>query len=255
MKTLYVHIPFCEKKCFYCSFVISVGQARRIDGYLGCLDNEALTYGREKVASVYIGGGTPTVMNPAQLTRLLGMIRSRFDMSCVVETTIESNPEGLDLEKLKLLKKERVTRISLGVQSLNDRYLKILGRNHNALTAQRTFDRIRKAGFENINLDLMFGFPGQTLRELEDDVDALVRLNSEHVSIYALTVEENSRFFTRNIRLQEEDDQAQKYTAVTERLAQAGFAQYEISNYARPGRESYHNIHYWSGGEYIGLGV
>ena len=255
MKTLYVHIPFCEKKCFYCSFVISVGQIHCADQYLDCLDREARQYDRSEVQSVFIGGGTPTLMNNSQLKRLFDIIRKYFRVSREAEWTIESNPEGLELSKLELLKRKGITRISLGIQSLNDNYLKYLGRNHDAPTAIKTFFRLREAGFDNINVDLMFAFQDQTIEELKNDVDAVTRLGSEHLSLYTLTIEEHSRFFARNVRLPEGDDQARQYTLVCEMLHAAGFEQYEISNFAKINKTSRHNMNYWQGGEYIGLGV
>jgi len=255
MKTLYIHIPFCEQKCFYCSFVISVGQAHRIDRYLDCLEKEMRRHAQVKVSSVYIGGGTPTFMNIRQLTRLLDMIETYFDVSLTAEKTIESNPEGLDRFKLELLKTRGVTRISLGVQSLNDRYLKFLGRNHDASTAATIFRRIKETGFDNINVDLMFGFPEQTIEELKEDVAAIARLGSDHLSLYALTIEENSRFFARDIQLADGYYQAEQYEMVCALLHTAGFEQYEVSNFSKNGKISQHNLNCWQGGEYIGLGV
>ncbi len=255
MKTLYIHIPFCAKKCFYCSFVISVGQEKRIDLYLDCLEREAKRYKHTEIKSVYIGGGTPTLMSNEQLRKLFDIIGKNFCLSAGAEITIESNPEGLERAKLVLLKKAGVTRISLGVQSLNDRYLKYLGRNHDAPGAIKAFHSIREAGFEDINIDLMFSFPDQTIEELKRDVDAVVQLNSDHLSLYTLTVEEHSRFFAQNIQLQDDHDQAQQYVFVLKELEAAGFEQYEVSNFARTGKISRHNVHYWQGGEYIGLGI
>ena len=165
MITLYIHIPFCAQKCFYCSFVISVGQEQRMDTYLDCLQKEAQKYKGTEVQSVYIGGGTPTLMSTDQLRRLFCMISNNFRISSGAEWTIEANPEKLEQSKLTLLKQEGITRISLGVQSLNDRYLKYLGRNHDVRTAIKTFQRIRESGFDNINVDLMFAFPDQTDRK------------------------------------------------------------------------------------------
>ncbi len=255
MKTLYVHVPFCERKCFYCSFVITVGQVHRVDQYLDCLEKEAQLYAGEKVKSVYIGGGTPTLMNCAQLSRLLGIIEKYFDLSSVDERTIESNPEGLNHSKLKLLKQNGITRISLGIQSLNDCRLKLLGRNHGASTAVAAFYQMRDLGFDNINVDLMFGFPGQMIEELRRDVAAIVELDSEHLSLYALTIEEHSRFFAQHVKLADGCDQARQYQIVCNDLKGAGFEQYEVSNFSKGAKVSEHNLNYWQGGEYIGLGV
>jgi oxygen-independent coproporphyrinogen-3 oxidase len=194
-------------------------------------------------------------MGNDQLRKLFSIIHKYFRILPGSELTIESNPEGLEHSKLALLKEEGVTRISLGVQSLNDRYLKYLGRNHDSSMAMKTFHRIREAGFDNVNVDLMFAFPNQTIDELERDVDAVLRLNSDHLSLYTLTVEEHSRFFAQGIQLQDGRDQAKQYALVCDRLDRAGFTQYEVSNFAKAGKVSQHNLHYWQGGEYIGLGI
>lgn len=255
MTTLYIHIPFCSQKCFYCSFVVSVGQAQRIDSYLDCLEMEAKRHERTEVQSVYIGGGTPTLMNNDQLRKLFDIISKYFRVSSGAEWTIESNPEGIEHSKLTLLKQKGITRISLGVQSLNDRYLKYLGRNHDASTAIKAFQLIRECGFGNVNVDLMFAFPDQTIAELKKDVDAVIQLNGDHLSLYTLTIEEPSRFFVQNIQLRDDHDQAQQYEMVCHMLDAAGFEQYEVSNFARVMKMSQHNLHYWKGGEYIGLGI
>jgi len=255
MNYLYIHIPFCEHKCFYCSFVVSIGKEHYIDSYINCLEKEAQNYRGETLESVYIGGGTPTLISERQLQKLFGIIHKHFKLSDNCEWTIESNPEGLQYSKLKYLKSEGVNRISLGVQSLNDRYLKYLGRNHNSITALRSYDQIRKAGFDNVNVDLMFSFPGQTMDELEEDVIALTQLRSEHVSLYTLTVEKNSKFYIKNIQLQDDHDQAQQYLFVCDALKESGFEQYEVSNFSKPNRTSRHNLNYWLGGTYIGLGI
>ena len=255
MKTLYIHIPFCKKKCFYCSFVVSVGQERRIDPYLDGLEKEAQQYCGEKIQSVYIGGGTPTFMGCDELKKLFDIIHKYFCVISGAEWTIESNPEGLHYSKLKLLKEEGVNRISLGVQSLDDKYLKYLGRNHDSSMTIAAFDRIKEIGFDSINMDLMFAFPGQTMSELRKDVEALMPLGSDHLSLYTLTVEEHSRFYARNIQLEDDQYQATQYLLVCDILKREGFEQYEVSNFAKPLKISQHNLNYWQGGQYIGLGV
>lgn len=255
MKTLYIHLPFCERKCFYCSFVVSVGQARRMELYVDCLEKELHPYAGSEIQSIYIGGGTPTLMEERQLGRVFGMIHKNFHFSPDVEWTMEANPEGLMRSKLTLIKKAGVNRISLGIQSLKDKYLKYLGRNHDAFAGVRAYHQLREAGFDNVNVDLMFLFPGQTMDELRDDIAEVTRLGSEHLSLYALTIEEHSRFYARNVQLQDEDYQAQRYLLVCGLLGAAGFEQYEVSNFAKPGKISRHNMHYWQGGQYIGLGL
>ena len=255
MNSLYIHIPFCEQKCFYCSFVVSIGQEHRIDTYIDCLEREAWHHQGETLKSIYIGGGTPTLISEQQLCKIFQIIHKSFKFSSDVEWTIEANPEGLKLSKLKYLKSEGVNRISLGVQSLNDNYLKYLGRNHDSSTAIYAYDQIRKAGFNNVNVDLMFSFPEQTMEELNTDVATLTQLGSEHVSLYTLTIEKNSKFYAQNIQLQDDRYQAQQYQFVCDALGEKGFQQYEISNFSKPNKISEHNLNYWLGGTYIGLGI
>ncbi len=255
MTSLYIHIPFCQSKCFYCSFVVSVGQRHRIDDYLDCLSWEARQYKGSTYASVFLGGGTPGYLEADQLERLFKVVKDNFTVRSGAEYTIEANPESLDAAKLKVLRAHGVNRISLGVQSFDPRYLKYLGRNHDQWKVRETYQMVRDAGFADVNLDLMFGFPKQTLEEVERDVAALTALNSDHVSLYMLNLEENSRFHAQKIQLPDDDLQAEQYTAVLAGLERAGYRQYEISNFAKPGKESRHNLNYWQGGEYIGLGV
>jgi len=255
MTSLYIHIPFCQQKCFYCSFVVSVGQQHRMDLYLECLAKEAQRYKGTKIESIYIGGGTPTELSNTQFEKLFKILRENFRFSPAPECTVEVNPDGLEMMKAELLRKQGVNRISMGVQSLNDKYLRYLGRSHDRQTAVAGFTLLRKAGFDNINLDLMFSFPGQTRKELEEDVLAITKMRSDHLSLYALDLEKNSRFFEKNIQLPDAERQADYYLFIIELLETAGFKQYEISNFAKPGKESQHNWKYWLGGNYIGLGV
>ena len=197
MSALYLHIPFCEKKCFYCSFVVAIGQEHRIDPYLDALSKEAAAYKMTDVKSVYVGGGTPSMMDERQLERLVRIIDENFDRANGNECTVEVNPESITLTKMELLKKAGFNRISLGVQSLNEKYLKYLGRNHNKDRAVAAFGLLRQAGFHNISVDLMSSFPGQTMEELTEDVNAIARLGAEHVSVYSLTIEANSRFYIK----------------------------------------------------------
>ena len=255
MISLYIHIPFCRKKCFYCSFVVAIGQDRRIDEYLDCLSLEAERYRGALVRTVHLGGGTPTHLNSAQLKKLFMMLKKKFRFTTNCEMTVEANPESLDFDKAELLNEFGVNRISLGIQTLNDRYLKYLGRCHDSRRASTAFSDLRRAGFQNINVDLMYSFPGQTDEEIKTDVVSLTDLGSEHLSLYTLTIEENSRFYTKNVKLAATQTQARQYELVAHLLEQTSFQQYEISNFARPRRESSHNLNYWQGGNYVGLGV
>ncbi len=255
MSSLYIHIPFCQSKCFYCSFVVSVGQQHRIDDYLDCLSREAAQHKGSECASVFFGGGTPSYLETDQLERLFRIVKDNFVMRPDAEYTIEANPESLDATKLNILRANGINRISLGVQSFHPHYLKYLGRNHDQSKARESYQLVRDAGFANVNLDLMFGFPKQTLEEIEQDVAALTALKSDHISLYMLNLEENSRFYAQKIQLPDDELQAKQYAFVLAGLERAGYQQYEISNFAKPGKESKHNLNYWQGGEYIGLGV
>ena len=255
MMSLYVHIPFCARKCLFCSFVVSIGQAQRADEYIDALDREAQRYRGARLDTVYIGGGTPTFLHERQLDVLVETIHRNFDVSRVSEWTIEANPEGLDLAKTKFLKARGFNRLSIGVQSFDDRYLKFLGRNHDRQLALRSYADAREAGFDNINLDLMFGFPGQTLEELSQDLRVLTQLHSEHVSLYNLTIEGNSRFHAKQLKLDDDEYLADQYVHIYGTLQTNGLCQYEVSNFARPGFGSKHNTSYWDGSPYIGLGV
>lgn len=232
-----------------------MGQGHRADAYLDCLSREAAARGGGAVGSVYIGGGTPTFLSGAQLEKLFTALKANFEIPSRAECTIEANPESLDRVKLDVLQAHGVNRISLGIQSLNDRYLKYLGRAHDRKGAVRAYDLIRASGFQNVNVDFMFSFPGQTLEEIREDLRDVLRLGSEHVSCYMLNVEENSRFFAQKLRLADDDEQARQYFCVKGLLEANGLRQYEISNFAKLGKESAHNLHYWHSGPYLGLGM
>ncbi len=253
--SLYIHIPFCKRKCFYCSFVVVVSQEQRIDLYLECLAKEAKKYKGYKINSIFIGGGTPTLLNNNQFKKLFKIIFDNFEVSDSAECTVEANPEGLYSSRIRLLKSLGVTRISLGVQTFNNTYLKALGRNHDCKTAVKTFRKIKQNGFDNVSIDLMYGFPEQTFEELKQDLKCFTQLGAEHISIYTLTLEKNSRFYTKKISLPDSQVLAEQYVVVAEFLEAAGYSQYEISNFAKSKKVSAHNINYWRGGEYVGLGV
>ncbi len=253
--SLYVHIPFCKSKCSFCSFVVAIEKQKSVDDYLDSLDWEASRHRGTAIETVYFGGGTPTFLSLAQLERLVKIVRDHFQLKTDAEWTIEANPENIDLDKAKLLKSLGVNRVSLGVQSLNDHYLKFLKRNHDAKKALTAYKTLRQAGFQNISLDLMFAFPQQTPEESVVDVEAIVDLKSEHLSLYSLTIEEGTRFHKEQVRLDSGEDQTRHYERVMMILESRRFRQYEISNFAKEGFESRHNTVYWTGGNYIGLGI
>lgn len=252
---LYVHVPFCARKCLFCSFAIAVGQGHRTGDYIEALEKEAMRYRGMPITTVYFGGGTPSFLSEKELECLTAMVRRSFLCEPDTEWTMEANPESFDPSKAKFLKSLGINRLSLGVQSFNNRYLKFLGRNHDKDGALQAYDHARKAGFENVSLDLMFAFPGQTSDEITEDVQAMIALESEHISLYSLTIEENSRFFAKQLKLDDEERLAAHYVLISELLEKAGVRQYEISNFCREGRASQHNMNYWNGGSYIGLGV
>jgi len=253
--SLYIHIPFCRRKCLFCSFVISVGQERLMDDYAAALVGEMKNYQKKRINTVYLGGGTPSMLSDNQLGVIMQGLRENYELKVNAEITIEVNPESIHLSKARFLKSVGFNRVSLGVQSTHDRYLKFLGRAHDAKGAKGAYAVLREAGFTNINLDLMYAFPGQTQQELEDDVNAIARYTSEHLSLYTLTIEPRSRFYTTQMKLDDDEKLAGHYLLIARILEAYGFKQYEVSNFAHPGFESAHNINYWQCGSYIGLGV
>ena len=255
MNSLYVHIPFCQKKCFYCSFVVSIGQEKRIDEYIDCLGQEAGKLKGTKIDSIHLGGGTPSLLKNQQLQKLGNVIKNNFVLETQNEFTIEINPENLDPSKAQTLKSMGINRVSLGVQSFQDECLEYLGRNHDSASALKGFAVLRDAGFKNINIDLIYALANQNIFVLEQDLDQLKSLGCEHASLYTLTVEEQSRFFAKKVPEMQGEMQAEFFKKAVLILEKAGLMQYEVSNFAKSGFESIHNMNYWRGGDYIGLGV
>ncbi|MFA5038557.1 MAG: radical SAM family heme chaperone HemW [Candidatus Omnitrophota bacterium] len=254
-KTLYIHIPFCKSKCFYCSFTSFPDQQDRVDEYLQMLDKEAANCGRPEIETVYVGGGTPTFLSLQQLNKLFRVISSRFVLPAAAEFTMEANPATFDLAKAKALRQAGVNRISLGVQSLRDENLKWLGRPHTAQDALNSYDVLRKAGFRNINLDFIYALPHQEEEGLKSDLKEIESLGSEHISLYALSIEPGTELSCRQIQPLNLERQADHYRMVVTFLKACGLSHYEVSNFARQGFDCRHNSHYWEGGDYIGLGV
>lgn len=255
LASIYVHIPFCTKKCFYCSFVVSIGQEKSINQYLSSMLKEMKSADIHKLKTLYIGGGTPSVMSVSQIKDFFGRLKDMYDFDESVEVTFESNPESITEEKLICLKESGVNRISLGVQSMSDENLKFLGRGHNAKDVEHAYRLIRQTGFQNVNLDLMHSFQHQTRDEIRQDIEAIGTLQSEHISLYALDIEPNSRFYARKMPALSSREQADNYLFVIDALEGLGFVQYEVSNFSRPGFESRHNLNYWHCGDYYGFGI
>lgn len=260
VRHLYVHIPFCARICPYCAFYkerADSSQTQRFcEALLAELD-ERRTRLNLAPETLFIGGGTPTALTTAQLEYLLGGFRDRLDLSALREWTVEANPGSVSPRKAAVLRSLGVNRISLGVQSWDDEFLTLLGREHNAAQAEASFQILRGAGFANVNIDLMFGLPGQTLEAWEGTLRKTIALGPDHISTYCLTYEEDTEFFARQARgefREDPDSDARFLESAMGMLESAGFEHYEISNYARDGFASAHNRGYWAGEDYLGLG-
>jgi len=252
---LYLHIPFCRKKCFYCSFNIAVNQRHHEEDYARALLTELSCCGARSFASVYFGGGTPSRLGVRMMRQMMGGIAGLASLDPEAEISVEMNPEDVSPDLLECYRELKINRISLGIQSFQDDWLRWLGRCHDAAQTRRAYAMIRAAGFENVSADLMYGFPGQTLSRINDDLEELRRLDCEHVSLYSLTIEPGSRFFVDGVVLPGDDEMAEQYLYVRQALMDAGYHHYEVSSFCREGRESRHNLNYWQGGNYTGLGV
>ena len=260
IRHIYVHIPFCARICPYCAFykdsLDRSETARFCEAILRDLDQQCAAFAI-MARSIYFGGGTPTALSTPQLEFLLGGFRQHLDLSALEEWTVEANPGSVSARKAASLRKLGVNRISLGVQSWDEGLLKLLGREHNAPQAEKSFQILRSAGFSNINVDLMFGLPGQTIEQWRVTLEKTIGLQPEHISAYCLTYEEDTEFFLRQSRgefRQDAEVDAEFFEMTMSILEDAGYEHYEISNYARPGFSSRHNRAYWSGDDYLGIG-
>ena len=262
VKSLYIHIPFCTQICHYCDFNKFFIQNQPVDGYIQSLVKEMGLYRlsqNEPLSTIFIGGGTPSALEPVQLEQLLFSIKDTIKPEPGYEFTVEANPGDLTKDKMRIMKEAGVNRLSLGVQSFNEELLKKIGRAHNVREVYETIDMAREAGFENISIDLIYSLPGQTLGDLEDTLDRALQLNLPHFSAYSLIIEPKTVFYIMlnkgKLSLPGEDAEATMYEYVMDRLTKAGYHQYEISNFAKAGYESRHNLVYWNNEEYYGLGA
>lgn len=255
---LYVHIPFCPKVCPYCSFYKEASDRNKTQAFLDAVLAEADRYsGQLRPKTIFFGGGTPTALSTSQLDFLITGLRQRFDFSALDEFTIEMNPATVSLDKAGRMRELGVNRVSMGVQSWDEELLKTLGRVHSGPQAEKSYRILREAGFTNVNLDLIFGVPGQTREQWRDSLAKTIALGPEHISAYCLTYEEDTEYFLRLNRGEYQPDadlDADLFETTFETLETAGYEQYEISNYAQPGRDCRHNLAYWLGADYIGLG-
>lgn len=268
---LYVHIPFCKKKCRYCDFLSFAGEEWTQETYTQALIREIGAWrGKEnkKVSSVFVGGGTPSILSVRRIEEIFEALRESFFLAEDAEITIECNPGTLEKEKLEVYKCLGVNRLSLGLQSAKNEELKLLGRIHTWETFLESFQMARKAGFENLNVDLISALPGQTVESWRETLEKTIALSPEHISAYSLIIEEGTPFYQEyeedaKIReaggdpqfLPSEDAERQMYEDTEKILGNAGYSRYEISNYAKPGMACQHNMGYWQRKEYIGLGL
>ncbi|MDP8265142.1 MAG: radical SAM family heme chaperone HemW [Candidatus Aceula lacicola] len=253
--SIYIHIPFCEQKCFFCSFVVCVARNHRINDYLDSLNLEMKNYPKKKIKTLYVGGGTPSLLDSEQLKKFFSIVRKNFLIQKECEITFEVNPDSIDFKKAELLRSLGVNRISVGAQTFSNKYLNFLGRTHCSKDIRNAVFILRKAGFLNINLDFMYGFPGQTAKELTRDLKEITDMKSEHLSLYTLTIDPHSKFYKTKMLLPRNDTMAKFYVLVVEFLEKKGFRQYEISNFALNKKQSKHNCVYWRGGNYVGFGI
>ncbi|WP_085524707.1 radical SAM family heme chaperone HemW [Tuberibacillus sp. Marseille-P3662] len=263
MKGAYLHIPFCEHICYYCDFNKFFIQYQPVDEYLESLETEIKTtvnqYGAEDMETIFLGGGTPTALDHDQFETLLKTINNHLLHPGIQEFTVEANPENMTEEKLKLMKKWGVNRLSVGVQTFNDSLLQSIGRAHTSAGATQGIELAKSMGLTNISVDLMFGLPGQTEQDLETSIDQALALDPAHISIYSLQVEPRTIFYNRmrkgKLKLPAEEIEAEMYETIISRLQDKGFHQYEISNFSKSGFESRHNLIYWNNDEYFGFGA
>ena len=274
--SIYVHIPFCVRKCNYCDFLSFNAKNEVVDAYFealkkeigleaamlwggvrghGCRVDNGLSDTRYVVQSIFFGGGTPSFVDSERICDTLGAVKSSFNVAADAEITIEVNPASAMYEKLAMYRQAGFNRISIGAQSLNDDELKMLGRAHNSAMFYETFENAGKAGFDNINVDVMSALPGQSLDSYCDTLKKVVALGPSHISAYSLIIEEGTPFYDMELALPDEDTDRTMYHETKRILDEAGYHRYEISNYALPGRECYHNKVYWKRGNYLGLGL
>ncbi|NFF81984.1 oxygen-independent coproporphyrinogen III oxidase [Clostridium botulinum] len=257
--SLYIHIPFCKQKCLYCDFPSYSGKEKFISGYIDALNKEikdkASSY---KIKSIFIGGGTPSYLDEIELEKLLKCINT-LTLGENLEFTIECNPGSLSEDKLKIMKKYNVNRISMGLQSTKSSLLKEIGRIHTFEEFENNYLLARKVGFKNINIDLMFGLPNQSVEDWRKTLEKIIEFNPEHISAYSLIIEEGTCFYNLynqdKLNLPSEEKERDMYLLTKKILKENGYSQYEISNFSKDKKECYHNIVYWQLNEYLGLGV
>ncbi len=259
---LYLHIPFCAKKCAYCDFYsFKPDDDKFMANYVSAMmlqmeDISASCRGRV-IDTVYFGGGTPTMLPTNQFSRLMDSVRRNFKLKKDAEITVEANPGTVDRAYLKALRKLGINRLSIGMQSTNRSDLKTLGRIHTFEEFRETYDRAREAGFDNISIDVMYGLPHQTMASFKRTLEDVAELEPEHISLYCLKIEEGTPFYAMRdtLTLPDDDAEFEMYTLAVDYLSSEGYGRYEMSNFARDGKYSRHNLKYWNCDEYIGIGA
>ena len=262
---IYIHIPFCKQKCYYCDFVSFSNKEGYIEKYVETVKREIDSYDLSKynITTIYIGGGTPSRIPSEKIQEILEKIKQKISKNQTrwedIEITIELNPGTVDEEKIKKYKEIGINRLSIGLQSTNNKLLKEIGRIHTFEDFKKTYNLVKKVGFENINVDLMIGLPNQTISDVKESLNEIIKLNPTHVSIYSLIVEENTKMEqlinNKELQLLDEELERQMYWYVKNTLELNGYNHYEISNFAKKGKESKHNLNCWEQKEYIGLGL
>lgn len=255
----YVHIPFCTQICYYCDFSKVFIKNQPVDAYLQALIREFRSYDITELRTLYIGGGTPTSISAVQLDYLLTELTRDLNLNTLEEFTIEANPGDLTVDKIEVLQKSAVNRVSLGVQTFNDKHLKRIGRSHNEAQIYSTIDDLKTAGFQNISIDLIYALPGQTMDDVRSNVAKALSLNIPHLSLYSLILEHHTVFMNKmrrgKLHLPTEDLEAEMFEYIISEMERNGFEHYEISNFTKPGFESRHNLMYWDNVEYYGVGA
>ncbi|HEO2534291.1 TPA: oxygen-independent coproporphyrinogen III oxidase [Streptococcus agalactiae] len=259
LTSAYVHIPFCTQICYYCDFSKVFIKNQPVDAYLQALIREFRSYDITELRTLYIGGGTPTSISAVQLDYLLTELSRDLNLNTLEEFTIEANPGDLTVDKIEVLQKSAVNRVSLGVQTFNDKHLKRIGRSHNEAQIYSTIDALKTAGFQNISIDLIYALPGQTMDDVRSNVAKALSLNIPHLSLYSLILEHHTVFMNKmrrgKLHLPTEDLEAEMFEYIISEMERNGFEHYEISNFTKPGFESRHNLMYWDNVEYYGVGA
>lgn len=261
MAGIYIHVPYCKTRCIYCDFFTQINLASRLD-YVSALCKEIELrkkyIGNDIVRTIYFGGGTPSLLQECDFQQIFSALEDNFAISSDVEVTLEANPDDLSSEYLNLLRSFPFNRLSIGIQSFDDGELKFVNRRHTASDAINAVKRAQSTGFENISIDLMYGLPNQSIEVWKQNLDTAIALNVQHISSYHLIYEEGTKLFRMfrkgEVREADEDLSLDMFSTMIEKLAEVGFAHYEISNFARSGLYSKHNTSYWLGDKYLGLG-